>query len=304
MQSTEKSLVVRFLRDPLSHFIAAGLLIYLGFAAISGDENRSDDTSKRIVVTQGEIEWLSAQWETKWGRDPTAEELENLIIGHVKEMVFYREALALGLDKEDVVIRRRLGQKLEFLSADLLEPQPPTEEELRAYFEANADKYKLDDRITVTQVFFNPDERGDTTVEDAKAVLAELQAAPDAPRDLRGLGDRFLLPNYFAQISFRELARQFGSGFAEPVFELQPNVWHGPVLSGYGTHLVYIHDIQNAPAPVFDDVSGQVATDWLQAKRQELNTAFTEQLIGLYEVTIEQPNDAEKTSPGEKAANG
>lgn len=302
MQSNDKSPLAKFLRDPLFHFLVAGALIYTGFALISGPEPASNTTSKQIVVTQGEIDWLSAQWTAKWGRDPTTNELKNLIDAHVKEMVFYREALELGLDEEDVVIRRRLGQKLEFLSADLLEPNPPTEEELRAYFQVNAENYRLDDRITMTQIFFDPDERGDQTVEDAKAVLADLQASPDAPRDLRTLGDRFLLPNYFAQTSRREIARQFGSGFADPVFELEPRVWHGPVLSGYGTHLVYIHDFAAEPDPVFEEVSGQVASDWLNEKREELNKAFTEQLIDLYEVTIEQPESA--TSQEGEAANG
>ena len=290
MQGEDKSLLAQFLRDPLFHFLIAGAVIYAGFALMSEPDPAAATTGKKLVVTQGEIEWLSAQWDAKWGRAPTEEEMQSLINAHVKEMVFYREALELGLDKEDVVIRRRLGQKLEFLSADLLEPEPPTEEQLRAYFEANIDAYRLDDRMTMTQVFFNPDERGDQTVEDAKAVLAELQAAPDAPRDLRGLGDRFLLPNYFAQVSQREVARQFGSGFADPVFQLEPRVWHGPVLSGYGTHLVYIHDFSAAPDPLFEDVSGQVASDWLNMKREELNKAFTDQLIGLYDVTIEQPD--------------
>lgn len=302
MKSEDKSILAKFLRDPLFHFLIAGAVIYAGFALISEPDQASNTTDKKLVVTRGEIEWLTAQWSANWRRDPTEEELQNLINSHVREMVFYREALELGLDKEDVVIRRRLGQKLEFLSADLLEPDPPTEEELQAYFTANVDNYKLDDRITMTQIFFNPDERGDRTLEDAKALLAELQAAPDAPRDLKGLGDRFLLPNYFSQTSQREIAGQFGSGFAEPVFELEPRVWHGPVLSGYGTHLVYIHDFSVAPDPVFEEVSVQVASDWLNEKREDLKKAFSEQLIGLYDVTIEQP-DAAPAQEGE-ASNG
>ena len=297
MQSETTSFWVRFLRDPLFHFLVAGGLIYGGYAVVSDTGNNADDASRQIVVTQGEIEWLTAQWSGRWGRDPTDEELDNLIRGHIKEMVFYREALALGLDKEDVVIRRRLGQKLEFLSADLLEPEPPTEEGLRAYFGENTERYKADDRVTMTHVFFNPDERGNATLDDAAVVLADLQSKPDAPRDTSALGDRFLLPNYFAQVTNRELARQFGSGFADPVFELEPRVWHGPVLSGYGTHLVYIHEYSAAPKPVFEDVSGQVAVDWMEAKRKELNDTFTEQLIGLYEVTIERPDDGAASDP-------
>lgn len=301
VQREEKPFLVRFLRDPLFHFLVAGIVIYAGFEMVSGPNRGIDATSKQIVVTQGEIEWLRSQWASRWGRDPTDQELENLINGHVREIVFYREALELGLDKDDVVIRRRLGQKLEFLSADLLEPEPPADTELRAYFEENAETYRADDRITLTQLFFNPDERGNATVEDAKAVLAGLQAEPEPTFDPSDLGDRFFLPNSFEQITSRELARQFGSGFADSVFGLDPRVWQGPVLSGFGTHLVFIHDYQAAPKPVFEDVSAQVAADWLQEKREELNQEFTDQLIGLYEVTIEQPDTA--VTPNDEAIN-
>lgn len=213
-------------------------------------------------------------------------------------MMLYREALALGLDQEDIVIRRRLGQKLEFLSADLLEPDPPGDGVLRAYFAENIEKYRGDDLITLTHIYFDPDKRGDTTLVDAEELLADLLASPDAPRDTNALGDRFLLPAYFAEVTLQELARQFGTGFAEPVFELEPKLWHGPVLSGYGTHLVYIHRYIAAPEPVFDELAQRLTLDWLDEQRAKLNKEFTEQLIAQYDITVERPA-SEAASTGE-----
>ena len=287
----ETSIISRFFRDPLFHFLVGGLLIYGGYYLLEDTSDAARGEGKTIVVTQGEIEWLSAQWESRWNRAPSPEELDGLIKEHIRETVLYREALALDLDKEDVVIRRRLGQKLEFLSADLLEPAPPTDADMETFFAENIDRYRDDDLVTMTHVFFDPDKRGDATLVDAKALLAELQASPDAPRDMSAEGDRFLLQSYYPDVTMRGLARQFGAGFAEPVFELEAKLWHGPVLSGYGTHLVYIHSHVEAPDPKLENIAQQVAADWLDEKRKELNTAFKEQLIAQYEIEIEKPAD-------------
>ena len=132
--ANETSIIARFFRDPLFHFLVVGGLIYGGYYLLEDTEESARGDGKTIVVTQGEIAWLGAQWESRWGRAPSPDELDNMIKEHIRETVLYREALALNLDKEDVVIRRRLGQKLEFLSADLLEPAAPEDAAVEAYF--------------------------------------------------------------------------------------------------------------------------------------------------------------------------
>jgi len=211
-------------------------------------------------------------------------------------MILYREAVAMGLDRDDVVIRRRLAQKLEFLTQDLISPEPPAEKELRAYFEANIDRYQQPDLITLTHVFFNPDKRGDQTLVDAENIKEKLQALKQPLRDAEAFGDRFmLLQSYYPEHSEAELAKLFGRGFAQPVFELAAQQWHGPILSGYGTHLVYVHDHQKAEPPEFADVEAQVRQDWENDKREQLNEQYISNLMGRYKVTIEDE------APGKKS---
>ena len=203
----------------------------------------------------------------------------------------------MGLDKDDIVIRRRLAQKLEFLTQDLISPQPPSEEVLRTYFEAHMDRYQPPDLITMTHVFLDPDKRGDRTLKDAKTIKTELIALKQPPRDDRSFGDPFMLQSYYPERSEAELAKLFGRGFAEPVFKLAPRQWHGPVLSGYGTHLVYVHDHQKAVPPTFAEIKKKVREDWENDKRKQLNEQYLASLMGRYDVTIEDVPVGEK--PGE-----
>lgn len=291
MTLTKSSGIRRFFRDPLFHFLIAGAVVYGSYYILSDPVDVSEGDEKTVVVSIREIEWLSIQWEKRWNRPPTREELNGLIDQHVRETVLYRQALSMGLDKDDAVIRRRLGQKLEFLSQDLLQPPPPSEEELRSFFAENQERYRDADRITLSHVFFNPDVRGAETLEDAKAVLSDLVALPDVPADVGAFGDRFLLQAYYPNQTEAELSRLFGSGFAEPVFQLEQGVWQGPVLSGYGAHLVFVHDHFVAPEPKFEDVQDQVTEHWTTLKRAELNEQFFETVLDQFTVVVAEFDD-------------
>lgn len=282
-----QSVLARLVREPLLHFLVLGAAIYGVYALTAPPEVETDE--RVLTVTSGEIGWLQASWEKRWGRPATEAELDKLIQRQVRETILYREAIAIGLDKEDVVIRRRLAQKLEFLSQDLLEPEPPTEEQLVAFFEENRAAYRFPDRITMTHVFFDPDKRGNTTLDDAEAAKAELIALAEMPADLSAYGDEFLLQTYYPERTEADLARLFGVGFAAPVFELETGVWHGPVLSGYGTHLVFVHNRVVAPEVALADVKAAVAEDYMKAQRDKLNEKFMEGLLARYTVVIEEP---------------
>jgi peptidyl-prolyl cis-trans isomerase C len=288
----------RFIRDPLFHFLLAGAAIYLSYAVTNSPDQAELADDKTIIVSSGEIDWLASSWQKRWNRPPTEEELDGLIRQQVRETVLYREALAMGLDKDDVVLRRRLAQKLEFLSQDMLQPDPPAEEELRAYFDENKERYRAPDTITMSHVFFDPDKRGDKTLDDADVVKAELASFEEAPVDAKAFGDAFLLQSYYPQIAQSELAKLFGSGFAEPVFEQEPGNWQGPVLSGYGTHLVYLHEKTVQPEPVFDQVSDAVLADWIDEKREELNERFITALLDRYNVVLETQRAEGETKAG------
>jgi hypothetical protein len=284
---------MKFLREPLVHFLVIGAAIFVLFGLMGRQD--VEEKERAITITSGEINWLTDSWKKRWNRPPTAEEREGIIKQYLRETILYREAVAMGLDRDDTIIRRRLAQKLEFLTQDLISPQPPTEGELRTYFKAHMDRYQPPDLITLTQVFLDPDKRGDQTLKDAEVIKEKLQALKQPPQDARSFGDPFMLQSYYPERSEAELSKLFGSRFAQPVFKLATQEWHGPVLSGYGTHLIYVHDRRESEPPSFTEVEAQVREDWENDKREQLNEQYIASLMGRYEVTIEDVSIDEKS---------
>ena len=280
---------MNLLREPLLHFVLIGAVIYALYGAFA--EPVVEENDKTIVVTAGEIQWMHSSWQKRWNRPPTAKEFDGLIQQYIKETVLYREALTMGLNKHDVVIRRRLAQKLEFLAKDLVALTPPTDAELQAYFDEHQVRYQAPTLYTFTQVFFDPDKRGDATLDDAEAVKATLIEEGDAIDDPGALGDGLMLQNYYPQKDRDEIQRNLGSGFTETLLTLAPGQWHGPVLSGFGVHLVYVSDISAPPPPEFVVVRERVIADWSLDRGEELNDKFYISLREQYTIVIEEPED-------------
>jgi hypothetical protein len=283
---------VKLLREPLVHFMFIGAVIYLLYGVFA--EPLPEAVDQTIVVTAGGIEWMQAAWQKRWNRPPTDKEMDGLIQQYIKETVLYREALTMGLNQHDQVIRRRLAQKLEFLAKDLVALTPPTEEELQSYFDEHRKRYQEPVLYTFTQVFIDPDKRGDTTLDDAAAIKANLVTQGDAVEDPGALGDDFMLQNYYPEKDVVEIQKLFGSGFAESLAELSPGQWHGPVLSGYGVHLVYISSISEPPSPDYSAVRERVVQDWTTEKGEELNDKFYASLREQYTVVIEEKDEVDK----------
>ena len=282
------------LREPLVHFMFIGAVIYLLYGMFAEPVPEADD--KTIVVTAGEIEWMQTAWKKRWNRPPTDKELDGLMQQYIRETVLYREALTMGLNQHDTVIRRRLAQKLEFLAKDLVALTPPTEEELQAYFDAHPKRYQEPTRYTFTQVFIDPDKRGDATLDDAEAIKATLMAEGDAIENAAVLGDDLMLQDYYPEKDQAEIQKFFGSGFAEALIALSPGQWHGPVPSGYGVHLVYIRNITEPPAPVFTEVRERVVQDWTTDRSEELNEQFYTNLRNQYTVVIEGATEEDRVA--------
>jgi hypothetical protein len=279
---------MKLFREPLLHFFLIGAAIYLlyGYAGEPAEQQADD---KQVVITAGQIEWMQTAWQKLWNRLPTQQELDGLVQQYIRETVLYREALAMGLDKDDVVIRRRLAQKVEFLAEDLVALIPPTHEDLQAYFDEHRQRYQEPLAYTFTQIFFDPDKREDATLDDAEKVKAALMARSDAEADVGEFGDSFMLQNYYPENTRTDIQKLFGGGFADSVTELAQGQWHGPVLSGYGVHLVYVHDVSEPPAPVFTELRDRVIQDWDTDKREELNEQFYAGLRERYTIVIEEP---------------
>jgi len=273
----------RILREPLLHFLVLGGALF----AVAGLVSRGDRAG-RIVVSPGRIESLATAFSLTWQRPPTASELEGLIRDYVREEAAVREAVALGLDKDDVVIRRRLRQKLEFVSADVAARAEPTDQELRAFLEAHPGDFGVDPAFTFRHVFLDPSQHGESLARDEARLLAKLRRA-GAAADVAAEGDPFLLGHAFDQLPAREVKSQFGDRFAASLDSLPTGRWEGPILSGYGAHLVFVHERIAGRLPPFEEVKEAVRRAWAAAQREAAIEQLYATLLRRYTVTVEKP---------------
>ena len=225
----------------------------------------------------------------------------------IREEVLVREALALGLDRDDVIIRRRLRQKMEFLSDESASRLKPSERQLRAQLEADPDAYRRDGRISFRQIFLDPSERGEDLQREATALLSRLNA-PEEPSDASGAGpdpaeagdSLALLPSRLDQAPRSEVTSLFGRAFADQLFQQKPGAWAGPLESGYGLHLVRIEAISPGEVPPLEDVRQQVERDWQSQQRREQGEKRYRSLLGKYnvrrpEIDITEPDQTDQT---------
>jgi len=278
--------LARLFTEPLVQFLIIGACIYGAFALFGTPEEDYRDTTIRVDANR--IDAFIGQWESRWNRPPTRQEIDGIIQQYVREDILYRQAVAMGLNEDDPITRRRMAQKLEFLTSDLAMMKQPAEGELEQYFRDNQANYRAPDQISFSQVFFDPDAREEATLDDAAEVLAQLRSVGEPDAQTLEAGDRFMLQGYFPSVTQAEIGRTMGSGFAEAVMQLDPGQWHGPVLSGYGVHLVYVYDFLAAPPAVFEDVQATVLEDWHAVQREQFNADFFEALKNNYEIIIDE----------------
>jgi parvulin-like peptidyl-prolyl cis-trans isomerase-like protein len=273
----------RILREPLLHFLLLGAGLFIAYSLIS---RHSSTEPGKIVVTRGTIEHLEAGFARTWQRPPTDAELKGLIDDWVREEIATREAIALGLDKNDTVIRRRLRQKLEFVSDDIAAQTEPTDVDLNAYMQAHPDAFRAEPRFTFSQVYLNPQRHGGNLAHDATQLLARLKRA-GGKADASEFGDPSLLEQNFADVPGSEVGRQFGEEFATDLGKLPTGQWQGPVESGYGAHLVFIGERTEGRLPALAEVRDLVRREWGNARRSEWTERFYQALLKRYTVTIE-----------------
>lgn len=263
----------RLLREPLLHFLLLGALL---FAAYGWLGRGTSEVPGEIVVDAARAESLAAQFQQVWQRPPTPQEREGLIETFVREEILYREGLALGLDRDDPVVRRRVGQKLSFL-ADGLAPEEPTETELQVWLAEHAAVYAIEPRYSLRQVFFDPARHGD----GLDRVLADARVAADP------LGDATLLPRALERARASEIESAFGRDFATAIAGLPTGAWEGPVRSAFGVHLVRVEAREEARAPALDEVRAAVERDLLRARTEAQSEAFYRKLRERYTVRFE-----------------
>lgn len=278
---------MKLLREPLLHFLLLGAVIFVIYGLVS---RHTASKPGEIVVTQGKVENLVTGFTRTWQRPPTPEELQGLIHDYVREEVAYREALAMGLDRDDTIIRRRLRQKWEFLSDDLATQAQPTDAELQAFLQAHPDKLKTETTFTFRHVYLNPQVHGANLARDAARLLAQLRQA-NKTAALNTIGDPFILEHQFEKIPLAEIKNTFGEQFASALATMKSGQWQGPVQSGFGSHLVLVSERVEGHLPALAEIRSEVQREWANTKRFETEEKLYQALLKHYTVRIEPPEE-------------
>ena len=270
------------LREPLLHFLLIGAALFLVFDQV-GDPVEIDN---RIVVSQADLDILANDWLRRTGRPPSPQQVEQQLRQYIREQVLSREAVNLGLDRDDVIIRRRLAQKMQFLFDDLGQVPDPTDADLNVFMSKHVERFTLPATLSFRHIFLDPDSRGEAIQDQAKQLISRLQES-NAVVDTSELGDPILLPLQFDNQTRLQISNLLGDEFAEQVYRLPVSRWSGPVASGYGLHLVYVHSRTAARVQPLTEVQQSVIRQWRAAKQQELNDLFYQGINQRYEIILD-----------------
>ena len=286
----------KFFREPLVHFllIGAGLFLLFGWRGgpASSPAGQPGPASSKIIVPQDDIDRAIATFAKTWQRPPTEEEVAALVEDLVRNEIYYREALAIGLDRDDAVIRRRMRQKMEFILEDITAQAEPTDEDLLAYMKRHPDSYRVDPQIAFRHVYVNPARRGRNAGADALEILAQLHAGADPDM----VGDPFLMGPDVRLSPLWEIRNRFGDAFGADLLSRKPGKWEGPVKSGFGLHLVFIDRSVGGRMAELKDVREAVKRDWMAQRQKELKDAAYARLRERYVVTVEKGKSGDKTA--------
>jgi len=278
--------MIKLFKEPLLHFLLIGAALFLLFdwkgnpAALSGGQALPE---AKIVVTRDAINQVVDQFRKTWQRPPTKTEASALIEDLVRSEIYYREAIAVGLDRDDTVMKRRLRQKMEFILEDITAGLEPTDAELTTYIKKYPDRYLVDPQFSFRQVYVNADKRGINAEADARRILAQLAAGADPDTS----GDLFLLEPAIRLSPLWDISKQYGEQFGQSLLRLKPGKWEGPVRSGYGLHLVFVDKRVGGRLPALKEVREAVQRDWLVERQKELKDAAYTKIRGRYAVTVE-----------------
>ena len=256
----------RLLREPLVHFLLIGALLFAAYGYMQ--RGRSGvESSKQIQLTVDDLAQLIVIFQAQWQRQPTPQELSRLVEEKVQEEVLYREGLAMGLDKDDTIVKRRLAQKLQFLAEDVAAAREPPVAELKSWFEKHNAMFAMPPRLSFRHLYFSPDRRGAHARDDAAAALVKLAGEPEDTQLAASLADRFMFQDYYRDQAPDYIGKEFGPPFAQAVEKLPPHSWQGPVESGFGWHLVFVDTVIPGRTPAFEEIESDVKTAWLSEQK-------------------------------------
>lgn len=283
----------QLVREPLLHFLLIGAGLFILFYEVNGLEG--EDPENQVVITEADINHLSGLFSARMQRPPTQQELDGLIEAQIKEEILYREALVMGLDRDDIVIRRHLAQKVGFLFNDLTDAGAPDDEELLAYLETHSERFIEPAVTTFKHVYFSADRHDDEVAVKTSELLTQLNKDPNAV-DLSRVGDPFMFDAEFDALTPQYVGRFFGLDFARSLDNLEVGKWNGPISSAYGVHLVYVSDRTKPRMPELNEVRSSVMNDLMNQRRNDQNKAFYQALRDRYDVVVETPEALQATA--------
>jgi hypothetical protein len=279
-----KEKLQRLAREPLLHFLCIGAALFLAYDLT---RDAGTEAPNRIVITQGQQEQLVANFSRTWLRSPSEGELAGLIENHVREEVFYREAMAMGLDQDDPMVRRRMRMKLEFILEDLSE-QTVADTDLAAFLQEHPEKFRAETQLSFQQVFLDPKKRKDLEA-DAQELLIQLNNGIAADT----VGDSTLTPFEYRLATQRDITRSLGEAFAVEISKLSPGDWNGPVYSAYGAHLLKVTERIESRLPALTEIRERVKREYLTVRQQQQKDLVYKRLRDGYEVTVEPVSSAQ-----------
>ena len=291
-KSSFSSVLKRWLREPLLHFLLLGLALFAVYSYTHRGRG-GFESSRQIALTLDELRQMDMYFESQWHRQPTPAEFQAMVEDRVREEVLYREALAMGLDKDDTIVKRRMAQKMQFLAEDVAAAHEPSTAELKAWFEKNSKKFALPSRYSFRHLYFSPDKRGKNAQDDAAKTLTKIAGQPEDSKLAASLADQFMFQDYYGDRAPEALAKEFGPQFVMALEELKPGSWEGPIESGYGWHLVFVDTVIPGRIPSFEEMEQDVKTAWLgEQKATAWQKAYAE-MRAKYIVLLPAPSDKE-----------
>jgi hypothetical protein len=282
-------------REPLLHFLLIGLALFAVYAYMHRGRF-GVESSKQIVLSLDELGQMHTFFVSQWHREPTPAEFQAMVEDKVREEVLYREGLAMGLDKDDTIVKRRMAQKMQFIAEDVATAHEPSPSELRAWFDRNSSKFALPSRYSFRHLYFSPDKRGTNAQGNAAEALTKIAGQPEDSKLAVSLADRFMFQDYYRDRTPEALAKEFGPQFVVALEKVKPGSWQGPVESGYGWHLVFVDTVIPGRIPALEEIESDVKTAWLGEQKADAWQKAYSEMRAKYTVLLPAPPEKESAS--------
>ncbi|MBY5518320.1 peptidyl-prolyl cis-trans isomerase [Rhizobium leguminosarum] len=275
----------RFLGEPLLHFVVVGVVLFGAYRLLTPAPEEHVD-QQRIDLTKDDVRQLAVTWLAQGRPPPTPDEMRSLMDQKITEEILFREAVSLGLDRDDEIIKRRLAQKMDFLAADLARLDEPNNAQLKEWYSKRQDRFAVSPHLSFRHLYFSFDKHGETTREVAAAAIALVSGRPEDSPAVASVADPFMFRNYYGDATPEQMAKEFGPDFARALFDLKPGSWQGPVQSGYGWHLIWVDSIEPGRVPAFEEVAPAVKSAWLNERYAEVKSNALKEMRSRYVVNL------------------